>query len=61
MDQDVEDEVSGLALEGQDDVAVGLEEDESEEVEGRIDLCLVGKFLTKKKIDQFCGHEKSYV
>lgn len=48
MDQDVEDEFASLAIEGHDDDAVGLGEEESESAEGMVDLCLVGRFITNK-------------
>lgn len=40
MDQDVEDEFASLAVDGLDNDTIGFGEDESEHVEGRIELCL---------------------
>lgn len=47
----MENEFAGLAVNGQDDDAIGFDEDNPDLVKGRIDLCLVGRFLTSKIIN----------
>lgn len=40
-----------MDLEGLDDEVMGLPDDETDEIEERADLCLVGRFLTKKALN----------
>lgn len=51
MEQEVEDEFASLDVNGQDDDAIGFTGSDPEQVEGRIDLCLVGRFITNKTIN----------
>lgn len=47
----MEDEFAGLAVYDRDDDAIGFGKGATDDVEGRIELCLVGRFITSKTIN----------
>lgn len=53
MDLEVEEGLAGISLEGEDDIGIKLDDEESNQVEGRIDLCI-------HKTYQFYCNEKPH-